>query len=137
MGYKYSIWLIPNNWEYIKQNYKTEHIPHITIKTLMTAKEVFQEVKKFKKHYMISYEENVYDFNEISYHKDEDKDKELPACGFFCKIKNLKLEHEPHMTLYYHYHNLVLHMKPPVSCLGKVYVVNTISDDPKKWQIYY
>ena len=133
MGYKYSIWLIPNNWKYIKDFYKTDHIPHITIKTLMSGDEVFKEIKNYKNHYMISYDNNVHDFNEISYQKD--RDAELPASGFFCKIHNLKLEHQPHMTLYYHYHDSILHMKAPVSCLGKVYIVNTISDDPVKWFI--
>ena len=40
------------------------------------------------------------------------------------------------MTLYYHHHNSVLKMKVPTETLGKVYIVNTVSDDPKKWFCY-
>ena len=50
-----------------------------------------------------------------------------------CKIDDLELEHKAHMTLYYHYHNIVLKMKAPTDTLGKVCMVNTVSDDPKKW----
>ena len=131
MGYKYSIWLIPNNWEYIKSYYKTEHIPHITIKTLLSQKEVFKEIDMLKSHYMIKYQDYVYDFDEIKYK--DNKNDEIEACGFFCKIDDLELEHKAHMTLYYHYHNIVLKMKAPTDTLGKVCMVNTVSDDPKKW----
>ena len=133
MGYKYSIWLIPNNWKYIQSYYKTEHIPHVTIKTLLTSREAFNEYDKLKSHYMIKYQDNVYDFNDIKY--DGKEGDELEACGFFCKIEGLELEHKPHMTLYYHYHNSVLKMRSPTETLGKVCLVNTISDDPKKWYI--
>ena len=136
MGYKYSIWLIPNNWKYIQSYYKTEHIPHITIKTLLSQNEAFKEFDMLKSHYMIKYQNNVHDFDEIKYkRKNNDDDDELEACGFFCKIQGLELEHKPHMTLYYHYHNSVLQMKAPTETLGKVCLVNTISDDPKKWYI--
>ena len=47
MGYKYSIWLIPNNWKYIQSYYKTEHIPHVTIKTLLSQKDAFKEYIEF------------------------------------------------------------------------------------------
>ena len=48
MGYKYSLWLIPNNWKYIKSYYKIDHIPHITIKTLMTQSQAFKEYDNLK-----------------------------------------------------------------------------------------
>lgn len=131
MGYKYSLWLIPNNWKYIKSYYKTDHIPHITIKTLMTQSQAFKEYDNLKSHYEIKYENNVYDFNDIQYH--EKKEDEIEGCGFYCNVKGLQLDHKPHMTLYYHYHNSVLKMKAPTETLGKVYIVNTVSDDPKKW----
>lgn len=133
MGYKYSIWLIPNNWKYIQSYYKTEHIPHVTIKTLLTQKDAFKEYDMLKSHYLIKYQNNVYDFNDIKY--DGKEGDELEACGFLCKIDGLELEHKPHMTLYYHYHNIVLKMKAPTESLGKVCIVNTVSDDPKKWYI--
>ena len=31
------------------------------------------------------------------------------------------------------YHNSILKMKAPTETLGKVYIVNTVSDNPKKW----
>ena len=89
MGYKYSIWLIPNNWKYIQSYYKTEHIPHVTIKTLLTSREAFNEYDKLKSHYMIKYQDNVHDFDDIKY-KGKDGD-EIEACGFFCKIEDLEL----------------------------------------------
>lgn len=135
MGYKYSIWVIPNNWKYIQSYYKTEHTPHVTIKTLLTISEAFSEINKYKSHYMINYNANVYDFNNISY--TEDKDADLPASGFLCDLQDLKLEHQAHMTLYYHYHNTEITMEPPTNTLGKVYIVNTVSDDPKKWYILH
>lgn len=131
MGYKYSIWLIPNNWKYIKSYYKTEHIPHVTIKTLMTQSQAFKEYDDLKSHYEIAYENNVYDFTDVKYH--EKQEDEIEGSGFYCKIKGLDLDHRPHMTLYYHHHNSVLKMKAPTETLGKVYIVNTVSDDPKKW----
>ena len=133
MGYKYSIRLIPNNWKYIQSYYKTEHIPHITIKTLLSQNEAFNEFELLKSHYMIKYKNNVHDFNDIKYKGK--KGDELDACGFFCNIEGLELEHKPHMTLYYHYHDSVLKMKAPTETLGKVCIVNTVSDDPRKWFI--
>ena len=32
-------------------------------------------------------------------------------------------------------HNTEIIMEPPTNTLGKVYIVNTVSDDPKKWYI--
>ncbi len=133
MGYKYSIWLIPNNWKYIQSYYKTEHMPHVTIKTLLTHNEALNEFYMLKSHYMIKYQDNVYDFNDIKYK--EKKDDELEACGFLCNIQNLELLHKPHMTLYYHYNNSIIKMKAPSDTLGKVFIVNTVSDNPKKWFI--
>jgi hypothetical protein len=39
------------------------------------------------------------------------------------------------MTLYYHYNNSIIKMKAPSDTLGKVFIVNTVSDNPKKWFI--
>lgn len=133
MGYKYSIWLIPNNWKDIMKFYNTKHIPHVTIKTLLSKNEAFFEVNKYKKKYLINFENNIYNFDKISYHNDTDKD--FPACGIFCKITNLKLEHIPHMTLYYHFNKSVILTKEPKSCIANVCIVNTNSDNPEKWTI--
>lgn len=132
MGYKYSVWLVPNSHGYIKDHYRMEHIPHITIKTLLTINDAFDLARKLKKHYYINFIPDIHDFDKIKYKKNK---KELDACGFYCKINNLELNHTPHMTTHYHMHGMSLFMPPPTSCMGKVYIVNTVSNSPSKWYI--
>lgn len=131
MGYQYSIWLTPYIWEDIKNLYETSHIPHVTLKTLLTLEQARVFVKKFDNEYKISFQDNIQDFNDIIY--DPNKKDDLAASGFFCKISGLELEHQPHMTLYYKYNNKVIPMESPKDLFGYVCIVNTISDNPEKW----
>ena len=131
MGYQYSIWLIPYIWEDIKNVYQTSHIPHVTLKTLLTLEQAREFVKKFDNEYKISFQDNIQDFNNIIY--EPNKKDDLPASGFFCKISELELEHQPHMTLYYKYNHKVIPMESPKDLFGYVSIVNTISDNPEKW----
>ena len=131
MGYKYSIWIIPNNWKYIQSYYKTEHTPHVTIKTLLTISEAFTEINKYKSHYMINYNANVYDFNNISYK--EDKDAHLPASGFLCNLQDLKLEHQLDIQILLVKHTFTWHL--PRTLLRQVREPRLRLD--KLWKIGY
>ena len=130
MGYKYSVWIVPNNHKYIKMHYNMSHIPHATIKTFLSLQEATELIDTLKSHYYINYQENIYDFN-MKYSEEDI----LKASGFYCSIKDLKLEHTPHMTIHYCVHNKVINIKPPTDCLGTVYVANTVSNNPCEWYI--
>jgi len=131
MGYQYSIWLIPYIWEDIKNLYKTSHIPHVTLKTLLSLEQANEFVKTFDNEYKISFQDNIHDFNNIIY--DSNKKDDLHASGLLCKITGLELEHKPHMTLHYKYNNKVIPTKAPTDLYGFVSIVNTISDQPAEW----
>ena len=133
MGYKYSIWLIPNNWKDIKNFYKMNHIPHITIKTLLSYDEALKLFKNYDNKYKVNFKDNIYDFKNLSYH--HEPKNEFPASGYFCKIENLELEHKPHMTIHYKYNDKVIYNKSPNNIEGTVFIVNTISDNPEEWNI--
>ena len=130
MGYKYSVWIVPNSHKYIKTHYNMSHTPHVTIKTFLSLQEATELIDTLKSHYYINYQENIYDFN-MKYSKDDI----LGASGFYCSIRDLKLEHTPHMTIHYCTHNKVIHIKPPTDSLGTVYVANTVSNNPSEWYI--
>jgi hypothetical protein len=133
-GYLYSIWCIPNNWKDIKEKYGMCHIPHVTIETLLSETECRSKIHYYDKEYMIRFEDNIYDFNDITY---KEGDNDLPAYGFYCELDSLCVSHRPHMTLLYS--NLGSDMKiekaPIHKIQGKVYMVNTVSSDPSKWKI--
>lgn len=131
MGYQYSIWLIPYIWKDIKDVYKTSHIPHVTIQTLLTLEQAQEFIKKYDQEYKIFFQDNIHDFTQISY--DHDKEDQLPGSGFYCEIKDLELEHQPHMTLYYKFNNKIIPMESPKDLFGFVSIVNTLSDQPEKW----
>jgi len=130
MGYKYSVWLVPNSHRYIKEHYRMEHTPHVTIKTLLSVREAFDLAKTLKRHYYINFVKDIHDLDKIKYKKNK---KELDACGFYCNIKNLELGHTPHMTTHYHVHGMSLYMPPPTNCMGRVCIVNTKSNNPSRW----
>lgn len=152
-GYLYSIWCIPDNWKEIKERYGMCHIPHVTIETLLSELECRSRIHNYDKEYMIRFEDNIYDFNDITYKEgggetsgggsetsgggSETSGDELPAYGFYCELDSLSVSHRPHMTLLYS--NLGSDMKtekaPIHKIQGKVYMVNTVSGDPSKWRI--
>ena len=133
-GYLYSIWCIPDNWKDIKERYGMCHIPHVTIETLLSETECMSRIHDYNKEYMIRFEDNIYDLNDITY---KGGDNDLSAYGFYCELDSLSVSHRPHMTLLYS--NLGTDMKtekaPIHKIQGKVYMVNTVSGDPSKWRI--
>lgn len=133
-GYLYSIWCIPDNWKDIKERYGMCHIPHVTIETLLSETECMSRIHDYNKEYMIRFEDNIYDLNDITY---KGGDNDLSAYGFYCELDSLCVSHRPHMTLLYS--NLGSDMKiekaPIHKIQGKVYMVNTVSSDPSKWKI--
>ena len=145
-GYLYSIWCIPDNWKDIKERYNMCHIPHVTIETLLSETECMSRIHQYDDKYMIRFEDNIYNLNDITYKGGETSggcetscgcDDDLPAYGFYCELDSLCVSHRPHMTLLYS--NLGSDMKiekaPIHKIQGKVYMVNTISSDPSEWRI--
>ena len=132
-GYQYSIWCIPENWKEIKRKYAMSHIPHVTIETCLSQIECTSRLKQLNKEYVILFENNIYDFSNIRYKQEE----ELPAFGFYCKLVSLHLTHRPHMTIKYKClgKSIKIVESPIDKVKGKVYMVNTISNNPLKWKI--
>lgn len=102
------------------------HIPHITIKTLLTKEKSQLLINMYQKEYTVSFENGIYYFKVISY--DSNKLDKLPASGFYCSIKNLELDHKGHMRLHYKFNNSVINKEYPKNLLGYVCIVNTESD---------
>ena len=109
-GYLYSIWCIPDNWKEIKERYGMCHIPHVTIETLLSEIECRSRIHHYDKKYVIRFEDNIYDFKDITYKEGGGEtnwgetngcDDELPAYGFYCELDSLSVSHRPHMTLLY------------------------------------
>ena len=46
-------------------------MPHITIKTLLSYQESLDLIKKYNNEYNVSFQDNIYDFNNISYHENK------------------------------------------------------------------
>jgi hypothetical protein len=123
MGYQYSVWLVPKIWNDIKKVYETEHVPHITIKSLLSLEHARDLFKQYDNEYKITFQNDIYDF----------KQNDSPASGFYCKVLNLETEKQLHMTINYKFNKKVIPLEAPEDLIGNIYIVNTTSDKPEKW----
>lgn len=124
LGYGYSVWVIPDNYEIIKKKYKMKHIPHVTISTNHVVPPTLKDIRPIK----IKLHDEFVNFPKM-YENDP-----LKASGFYCEI-DYPTKHRPHMTVYYeHLENCKI--EPPKEKLeGIMYVVDTTSCDATKWKI--
>lgn len=124
-GYGYSLWLVPLNWKNVAESYNMKHIPHITVQTNMnyidpivlsndtfTACD-FSNLKTFPKMY---------------------GNDPLNGSGFYCKVKDLEINHQPHMTVMYS-HNIVHDYVPPANLECKLYIADTQTLDASQWKL--
>lgn len=122
--YGYSIWLIPDEYEYIKITYKMKHIPHITFSTNHKEPQKILNNNSFS----IKLKGNFTNFPKM-YENDP-----LNACGFYCET-NMKTNHQPHMSIYYE-HTDNFDLEPLNKTFsGKLYSVDTTNNNPSNWHI--
>lgn len=122
--YGYSIWLIPDDYEYIKKTYKMKHIPHITFSTNHREPQKVLDNKS----YLIKLKGKFLNFPKM-YAIDP-----LNACGFYCDT-DMKTTHDPHMSIFYDFVDDI-DLEPLNKIFsGKLYSVDTTSNNPSNWHI--
>ena len=134
IGYGYSIWLIPDDWKRIKEDFNMDFIPHVTIATnlpylpygILDNKTTFT-VKNFKKGKIFP---RMYQVDP------------LYAFGYPCEIVGLYPDFEPHMTLFYS-PNEIKELDtfswiktPPLELKCKLHIANTNYINPTQWHSY-
>lgn len=124
-SYKFSIWLIPENWKKIKEMYKMEHIPHITVATNIESELPYEILNN--KNYKVSKFSKVTNFEKMYKHDP------LNGYGFYCEINDIKTTHKPHMTLFYNKELDNENIEIPLELECKLYMANTQSIDWKLW----
>ena len=134
-GYGYSLWLVPLNYEHIRQLYGTIHIPHVTM---------FTNLKSTEMSSMISHDEfilrnfsNVVSFPSMYTHDP------LSGNGFYCDVydkynKLVELDHKAHMTLFYNTKLSTTQWSftpPSENIVCKLHMADTRSINPAKWTL--
>lgn len=127
-GYGFSIWCVPMNWKELRARYRTRHVPHVTIETLLSETKARARILQYAPEYKIMFEDDVRDLSDITYSEDDD----VPAQGFYCSLQGLRL-HRGHMTLHYETLLTPAHAIAPVDVLGKVVIADTRSSNPGRW----
>lgn len=123
--YGYSLWIVPHNWKEIKDAYKMEHIPHVTVETNLT--EPPRDVAPSR--HEIRFEKPYALFPKM-YENDP-----FTAYGFYCKVSGIKIKHYAHMST--HYNKFVtIFPEPPEDTWGTLVAADTRSEDCSKWVIF-
>ena len=128
-GYGYSIWIVPDNYDAIKREYKMNHIPHITIATnYETSGDARRASLKYKPIATFTFLPGYHHFPNM-YEQDI-----LEACGFYCVIHDIVTRHRPHMSIYYD--NVIHDLNPPAGTLsGSIHIADTTSLKESQWHI--
>lgn len=123
--YGFSLWIVPDNWKYIKRVYNMTHMPHITVKTNIT------EVPNVGHHtrYYIKFKRPHYKIDNCYEHVP------LPTYGFYCSVTKLKLQHYAHLSTHYSDGHVPLPSTHPPDGWGTLIVADTCDTDPSKWKL--
>lgn len=126
INYGFSLWLVPQS----RYNINTTHIPHITVATCFYDGPP-QVQCTINKKYQVKF------YNYISQFRKDMYDKKSPkgSIGIYCKIDNMELDHEPHMTLTYDNNEDISNIKIPEFAICDLYLVDTRDSNPHNWKL--
>ena len=117
--YGYSIWLVPYYYKDLQKQYKMDHIPHVTIATNMMH--IPNQILSTDVYFITKFSDlSTIDSN---------------ACGYYCEIPNLTLNHTPHLTLWYAEEPRYYFNKPVKEIACELRVADTRSSNPKDWKL--
>ena len=123
-NFGYSLWLVPTNY-----NINTVHIPHITIAACIDKiPKVSADINKLYKVKLLK--ENIVKFPTDMYNNNTT----IESYGIYCKILNLDLQHDPHLTLSYHIPDYK-HIKLPTHLYCNLYLAETLDINPLNWKL--
>jgi len=138
MGYNWSIWYIPIEYEEFKTRYGMFHIPHTTAITNLKEKPSKEDLEKWSE--TLDYIDIVSDLEKMEQSYDNDP---LFGCGWSCKsIPKLDIDHQLHLTYKYYSHNEynIEHTRNYVNIPSRIYnwkrvIADTRDDNPENWKI--
>lgn len=126
INYGFSLWLVPQS----RYNINTSHIPHITVATCFYDGPPQVQCTRNKR-YRVKFFEGISQFPADMY----DKETPIGGIGVYCKIDNMDLDHEPHMTLSYDENENVSNIKLPEFAFCDLYLADTRDSKPENWKL--
>ncbi len=136
MSYGYSIWYIPENYEWIQKTYNMNHIPHFTIQTNLKDMEEATEIyNKLNDNETMTIQKDCQIF-ESMYENDP-----LQGIGWYIKT-NINMRHKAHLTIKYYANVSEINDKDFIEwkdeqkeqvCFKAI--VDTLSIHPERWKI--
>jgi len=125
ISYGFSVWLVPQP----RFNINTVHIPHITVATCFEKEPIVHCT--LNKRYGVTFFPGISKFPSDMY----DADDVVSGTGLYCKIDNMELEHEPHMTFTYDDSEDMSSFEILKHIYCDLYVVDTRSKNPIDWKL--
>ena len=128
----WSIWIIPDNYEWFREKYRIEHIPHITIQSRI----INPLSSHIGKTYKFQFERGFHLLPVWN-----PKDKGFRSWAWYCKVNGLDIPHA-HMSIQYFdeldkgYDRRGRNIYPPKGeFTGTAHLVDTRSHIPSEWKI--
>ena len=132
MSYGWSVWYVPQAWEYLMKNYNFKHIPHITLVTNLDQKP--KQILSYPKHL-----EYVTLLDDITVFPKMYINNPLNGIGWFCQCSpDIYTKHIPHIT-YSYFKDLPSTFDipddfPTIINDWILMIGNTQSPDPQEWK---
>ena len=124
LSYGFSLWLVPQS----RFKIDTLHVPHITLATHFETEPNVQCTKN--KRYRVDIFDGVSKFPSDMY-----PDSIVQGIGVYCKIQDMDLDHEPHLSLTYDESYDFSNIKLPEFIYCDMYLADTRSTTPLEWKL--
>ncbi len=135
MSYGFSLWLVfdsPSRLIRLLAKYNRKpHIPHVTVKTNMESLEEAQKTLLCYKHWRdtVTITKPSQKFGKMY------KNDPLSGWGFPATLRNIHIEHKPHLTVAYN-NEAITGVRFPLHEEARLKIADTRSENPWEWIVF-